>query len=71
MGATPARRGGGKVRTRAAGPEGGGSCNIAQPSRRAGRARSRWRNLSVFRVSFPPPQFGAGPENGFGDGVVS
>lgn len=24
-----------------------------------------------FCICFPPPQFGAGPENGFGDGVVS
>ncbi|KAF3818620.1 hypothetical protein GH733_012037, partial [Mirounga leonina] len=51
VGAAPARRGGGKVRTRAAGLEGGGSCDAAQPSRQAGRARSRWRNLSSLPTS--------------------
>lgn len=63
-----AGREGAHARCRAGGRWLLGSC-AAQP---AGSAFAPGGVISQpFCVSFPPPQFGAGQENGFGDGVVA
>lgn len=74
----PHLRGGGGagrgVRTRAPCLGRGGSGDVAQRRRRTERARSLAPSGVISQrvcTSFPPPPFGAGPENGFGDGVVA
>lgn len=72
VGTTPARaEAGGKVRTRAARGRAVAPGTLSSETRGLGALGGGGVISQPLSVSFPPPQFGAGQENGFGHRVVA